>query len=69
MCDLLAELMVFFFRASHRNKDVGSSPFVCSAINNRFGEYLVDAKFFEGEPPCRVTSWIREDREVAMSMQ
>ena len=46
-----AYLEVFFFRASDRNKDVDSRPFVGSAVNNRLRRYLVEAKIFDGETP------------------
>ena len=44
VCDLLNVRLApgFFFRASDRNKDVGSRPFVGSAVNNRLRGYLVD---------------------------
>ena len=53
VCDLLNVRFApgFFFRTSHRNKDVGSRPFVGSAVNNRLRGYLVEAKLFDGETP------------------
>ena len=53
VCDLLDVRLPggFFFRASDRNKDVGSRPFVGSAVNNRLRGYLVEAKIFDGETP------------------
>lgn len=50
-CDLLNVAPDFFFRASDRNKDVGSGPFAGSAVNNRLRGYLVEAKLIDGETP------------------
>ena len=47
----------FFFRASERNKDVGSRPFVGSAVNYRLRGYLVEAKIFDCETPI-VSEWV-----------
>ena len=59
VCDLLDVRLPrgFFFRASNHNKDVGSRPFVGSAINNRLRGYLVKAKIFDDEPPI-VSGWV-----------
>ena len=53
MCDLFKFRLAqgFFFRASHHHKNVGSRPFVGSAVNNWFRGYLVEPKPFEGEAP------------------
>ena len=53
VCDLLNVRLApgFFFRASYRNKDVGSGPFVSLAVNNRLCGYLIAAKLFDGETP------------------
>lgn len=52
-CDLLNVRLApdFFVRASDRKKDVGSRPFVGSAVNNRLRGYLVEAKLIDGETP------------------
>jgi len=42
---------LLFCRASHRHKDVGSRPFVYSAVNNQLLGHLVEAKLFVGETP------------------
>ena len=59
VCDLLDVRVPggFFFRASDRNKDVGSRSFVGSAVNNRLRRYLVEAKIFDGETPI-VSGWV-----------
>lgn len=53
VCDLLKVRLApgFFFRASDRNRDVSSRPFVGSAVNNRLRGYLVEAKLHDGETP------------------
>ena len=59
VCDLLDVRLPrgFFFRASDRNKDVGSRPFVGSAVNYRLRGYLVEAKIFDCETPI-VSEWV-----------
>ena len=53
VCDLLNVRLApgFFFRTPDRYKDVGSRPFVGSAVNNRLRGYLVEVKLFDGETP------------------